>query len=758
MTPTKPRHLLLATALLFQSVPASAQTVFPGADESTPSLAHYFTWINNTNEGATAAQTQTNLEFFQWLKDDYGMTLDIYAFDAGVIDAPKYYGSPETRKFKGQFPQGFGPLAEQAKGFGGRLGVWLGPDGFGNTPQDEQARIDFLTSLCRDHKFQLFKMDAVCTQLRADKQDAFVRLMESCRKHSPDLILLNHRLELGKAEPHATTFLWEGAETYIDVHMVNTTTAPHNRAGALGRGLPPELKRLAEDHGVCLSSCLDFWQDDLVLQAFNRSMILAPELYGSPWFLRDDEFPQLARIFNLHRKYRDILTRGIVLPETSYGPNAVSRGDGKTRLITLRNLTWEPVTYQVALDQSIGLDGPGVREVRLLHPYEEILGKNLAADGSVSVTVHPFRTALLLATTEACSEPSLEKGPYRVVRDVSGADVEIDQLTALPLKQAWHRKLADLKRTEIPEDWVGLYEATCFAADNNALELRSLERSGPSKIPAVIKARQAFLDQPLMTSRALSDRYLFDGDPATVFTVVGSGKDLRIADGCLRVDFAAPVSFDVIKLHTQAPDQTLERNLVFGAQFSSDLLAWSPAEEVIQDGATLQIYPPAGQWRYFRMRLAPERIAEIEASKIDKPLDRSAWRASNLFAHPDALPAADAWSARITVNEITPTSYLCVAVEGKHGKEGCYAAIRRNGKLIGSPNRAPSYPAIAWESGVRGRENGYTYFFPLDESMVGEELEVVLLGMKGGGQDLQPSVWLTARDLPFTAKRLKIPR
>jgi hypothetical protein len=116
--------------------------------------------------------------------------------------------------------------------------------------------------------------------------------------------------------------------------------------------LPPELKRLAEDHGVCLASCLDFWQDDLILQAFNRAMILAPQLYGSPWFLRDDEFPQLARIFNLHRRYRDILTRGMVLPENSYRPHAVSRGDGKTRLITLRNLTWEPVTHRVALSAS----------------------------------------------------------------------------------------------------------------------------------------------------------------------------------------------------------------------------------------------------------------------------------------------------------------------------------------------------------------------------------------------------------------------
>lgn len=125
---------------------------------------------------------------------------------------------------------------------------------------------------------------------------------------------------------------------------------------------------------------------------------------------------------------------------------------------------------------------------------------------------------------------------------------------------------------------------------------------------------------------------------------------------------------------------------------------------------------------------------------VGKLLDRTAWRASNLFAHPDALPSTAAWSASVTVDEITPTSYLCVAVEGKHGKEGCYAAIRRNGKLVGAPNRAPSYPAIPWENPVSGRDSGYTYFFPLDESMVGEKLDVVLLGMKGGGGDLQSSV------------------
>jgi hypothetical protein len=35
---------------------------------------------------------------------------------------------------------------------------------------------------------------------------------------------------------------------------------------------------------------------------------------------------------------------------------------------------------------------------------------------------------------------------------------------------------------------------------------------------------------------------------------------------------------------------------------------------------------------------------------------------------------------------------------------------------------------------------------------LGEEIVVVLLGMKSGAEMLQPAVWITARELPFTAK------
>jgi hypothetical protein len=36
------------------------EKVVPGATEDSPSHAHYFTWINNTNEGPTAEQTKVS--------------------------------------------------------------------------------------------------------------------------------------------------------------------------------------------------------------------------------------------------------------------------------------------------------------------------------------------------------------------------------------------------------------------------------------------------------------------------------------------------------------------------------------------------------------------------------------------------------------------------------------------------------------------------------------------------------------------------
>ena len=132
------QSLLFAIALVGVSLcqaeqPAATgeKEVYAGADERTPSYSQYFSWINNTNEGSTEEQTMVNLDFFKWLHDEYGMTLDIYVISAGAIDKAGRYGTMDSDAFRRQFPNGFGPIYEKAKAMGTRLGTWGGPDGFG---------------------------------------------------------------------------------------------------------------------------------------------------------------------------------------------------------------------------------------------------------------------------------------------------------------------------------------------------------------------------------------------------------------------------------------------------------------------------------------------------------------------------------------------------------------------------------------------------------------------------------------------------
>ena len=796
--------LLLLLPVLFnislcrasQRAGTNEKSVYPGADERTPSYSQYFSWINNTNEGSTEAQTMVNLDFFKWLHDEYGMVLDIYVISAGAIDKAGRYGTMGSDAFRRQFPNGFGPIYEKAKTMGTRLGTWGGPDGFGHTPEEEQARIDMMVKLCRDYEFILLKFDGVVGGLRAEKQDAFVRMMTECRKYSPDLILLNHRLKLGKGLPHATTYLLGGAETYIDVHMCNNQTAPHHRAGAISRRVVPGLVRLTEDHGVCISSCLNYWEDDLILQAFNRNLILAPQLYGNPWFLRDDEFPKLARIFNLARQYRDILVDGMVLPEESYGEKAVSRGDESTRLLTLRNLTWEPVVCTVKLDEEIGLSSGSRVELRQYHPTERIIGTFKKGD-VIDVEVLPFRSCLLMATSKQ-TEFGIKGCDYEVVRDVPGKPVLIKLLAmpgekrhielaagqrefasarmdnrrvdglvngqsvairfpGAPLKEPYHRKLGDLTSCSVPADAEALYEATCFAANNNALEVRSLQRSGPSHIPQVQKARDAFLMQPLFAERGLWDKNLFDGNDDTAFYVARRVGMVPLSGGSLRIDLGKATSLDMLIVRTGSEYalQPFKYDETIRAQVSSDLKHWIPMSLVANKEIVMNLDPKT-KLRYIRFNGTPDKIVEIQGYCGGKELNRAKWRVSTLFARYSRVSASKAWQHSFTLNEIPKDSYLAIALNGEHGIEGAYAAIRVNGEPVGAPDRSVSFPANTWEYPVRKRSSNYTYYVPLTEDMKGAKIDAVVLGLRNGLDKFKPEVWITAYPAPYSDRLLTL--
>jgi len=771
------------------------ENVFPGADEKTPSKAQYFSWINNTNEGTTEEHTQINLAFFEWLRNEYGLQLDIYAFDAGAIDGKRFYGSINSDRFKNQFPFGFDSIYHKANQLGIRLGVWGGPDGFGNTSQEEQERTKQMVSLCKDYNFALFKFDAVCGPLRLEKEDAFINMMQQCREYSPDLILLNHRLGLQKAKPYATTFLWGGAETYVDVFMTNNITAPHHRAAAISRGLVPGLKRLTEDHGVCISSCLDNWDDDLILQAFNRSLILSPQIYGNPWLLRDDEFPKLARIYNLHRKYQEILIEGIVLQEENYGPSAVSRGDEKTRLITLRNLSWFPKEYEILLGEEIGLSENKNIQLIQIHPYEQYIG-NYDFIEKVKVTVEPFRSALFIATSNEYDEPLIKGTPFNVIRNVPDKSILIDLIgepgteasislnssdsysSALidgvinnalingeyykvkfagdKLKKETHRKFAGFVEVEVPDYVNALYEATVFSADNNALEIRSLMRSGETQIPSVINAREAFISQETFIRRGIWDKNLFDGNRNTGFWPSKKYDiDLRVKGGTLRLDLGEVCKIDEIVIHI--PDYFSLHPLLGDegnyVEISSDLVNWKTITYLAD---TLTKIAINSEVRYFRFKYQPQQVVEVEGFYNGKTMNRSRWRASNLFAHPDRMKCVKSWRAEFTLDEIAKNSYLSVAINGKHGIEGAYVAAIIDGEFVGAPDRASSYPSNTWEYVNAQRDSNYTYYIPMKDEYVGKPIEIFVMAYDKENVNLNSEVWISTHGCSKERIRLEI--
>jgi hypothetical protein len=791
---------LTVLGILFSLQPAFSQKKanhpIAGADEKTPSRAQYSTWINHTNEGPTEQQTLINLDFFEWLHKEYGMTLDIYAFDAGLIDGSQFYGSTKSDRFKRNFPNGLNPVYLKAKSINTRLGSWGGPDGFGDTPQEAADRKELLVSLCRDYEWAMFKFDGVCGGLRKEKAGDFVDMMQQIRSYSPDLILLNHRLNLYEGLPHATTFLWEGTETYIDVHTSNNVTAPHNRAGVLMRGLVPDLKRLAEDCGVCLSSCLDYWDDDLILQAFNRSLILAPEIYGNPWLLSDAEFAKLARIYNLHRKFRDIMVNGIVLPE-SYGLYPVSRGDAQTRLITLRNVSWNDRVQTVRLNEEIGLTKGKTVQVRLFHPVEKIVGTYKYGE-SVDINVPAFRSLLLYVSSsnKYNDEPGIEGVDYEVIKNIPGKPIEI-RLLGLPgtsseiklpkgfsaksvtidgkeipalangksaniqfegqvLKQPYHRKLVDLVRSEPAEDVSALYEATVFAADNNALEVRSLERSGETRIPEVQAARDAFFNQPVFINRGVWDKNLFDGDMNTQFYPNRRWSDSqKVKDGCFRLDLGQVLQVDsvVFKLKDEYAMQPLKYEEGHFAAISSDLNKW---EQILFLPSIHINIAVNASLRYLKLNPYPDAISEIEVYSKGKKLDAAKFRAGNLFADSKQMKCVALWSNSFTLDEIADKSYLSVAINGKHGKEGAYAALKVDGKLVGAPSRARSYPSNTWEYPASASDSNYTYYFPLDDSMKNKKIEVFVMGYDKENLDFKPEVWISAYPVPYKKKQMII--
>jgi hypothetical protein len=146
----------------------------------------------------------------------------------------------------------------------------------------------------------------------------------------------------------------------------------------------------------------------------------------------------------------------------------------------------------------------------------------------------------------------------------------------------------------------------------------------------------------------------------------------------------------------------------------------------------------------------------VEAFRGDKKLGRSEWRASNLFHAYSQKQAEAAWSLSFVPEEIPKNAYLAVALSGRHGNEGAYAALRVDGKPIGAPDRAVSYPSNTWEYFNVERDSDYTYYFPLSQSVKGKKVDIVVSILEGGCNEVTPEAWITAYPIPYESRELKL--
>jgi len=750
-----------------------------GADNLTPSIPQYFSWINNTNEGSTEQHTLINLDFFKYLKDTYGMEIKIYAWDAGNFDgASEGYGNLNSQKFRSQYPEEYNNVVKKAKELGIRMGLWGSPDGYGDTPESEKERFDFFVHLCRDHNFALFKLDGVCGHLRPEKAGVFADMLKECRKYSPDLVVLNHRLDFYEAEKYITTYLWNGTETYVDILSCNQNTAMHNRAFMFTRGHTDNLERLAEDHGVCISSSIDYFEDELIYQAFNRSLILAPEIYGNPWLMRDDELPKLARVYNLHARNAAILVDGKILPE-SYGNCAVSRGSKTKRFISTGNNSWETKKISVKIGDETGIESDGPIAVNIHHPFEKHLGFFRIGD-TVEIGLMPFRATLIELACESEAEPMLKNCEYEITKEnKNGVPVEVKILKCdggkiTLLNSGCETDFAAFEKTDIkekapefigtleneekkPENGEMLYETAMFAITNDALELRSLRRSGETKIPQVKAARDAFFSQEYFALRGCDADNMFDGKAETFFDSQSKtylDENQRVCGGCLRVDFGEEILCDSVEIEFFSGDYATRevetQKVPLLAEYSTNLAEWKTSDlaklSVSNEDFTAKIikftahtpyylhgkkvvssYRINGKIRYLRIENPVDRIYSVRLIKDGETVETKKPFANNMQAHYSRKKTEVIKWQEFTLPDYNPGARLAVAVEGVHGEEGVYCVAEIDGKLTGFPLRAPDYKANQWEHCVCGSDKNNTFFLELPENPKDKKITVTAI-------------------------------
>ncbi len=717
----------------------------------TRRASFYFDWLTHASEGLTEENMEKVLNFMQMLKTEYGIHFDIFAVDDGIVET-RWGTTFDLYRLQHDslYPSGLKRLTDMAGEMNMAFGVWLGPDGFGDTEQAFRSRVDTVVNMIKEWNIDLIKLDVCVSPLlgsdpysNEEKMEKLNELIKKCRRANPDLIVINHRVSLS---PYILSILdstlWEGVEGYPEIMLYNSTKPRlFTRHASYGRGKPVyygAYSQLLEDHGVCLNGLHEGWREELVVQAFGRALMLSPEIYGALFLLPDSEYPELGRLMKHADEKRNILANTRYIEETG----DFIHTNGNQSIICMINDSWEVVNRQITIGHDIGIESQN-EEFAIIRHYPLPENENIwraKKDESIQVMLGPLSVCLIEVLP---FDPFYYKGYIPSAGKVMTHRADRMDKAIVNLGQFSESQCS-------PTD-IQYAEKARFTISSNPIEYQQIRRLAQSKHEEVNECRRFLFDKLRYECCGIAEN-AWDNDPATAW---GDAPWYRKTANIWRLDLEGHYKVEKIEVKLShmwngpVPEsekgRKLEEPILFEA--SGDGLAWFKSKanvyyvrNAFMDGefpdkliAEFINLPEPVRYIRFHFRgvlVQGIKILERRNGQLIN-IDSREWHGNNLFTARRPLLV---YANSFYVDEVWEGRYLAYIIRFPDNtgiparRENAVAWVEsEDGAIWYITEASPIFPFHPWESqGDDFIANAFTFRLALTNEMAGKRLTAKL--------------------------------
>jgi len=728
----------------------------------------YFDWLTHASEGPKEHEIQKQLSMLRMLQNEFDVNFDIYAVDDGAVETrwgltfEKY--RPQHDRL---YPSGLKKSTQQAQDMGMSFGIWIGPDGFGESELSARKRIHEVVNMIEEWNIRLIKMD-ICVSVPLGKDryrnewyvEKLQELSLKCREVNPKVIILNHRIS---SSPYILMILdstlWLGAESYPDVFLFNNDKPRlFTRYAAYGRGNPSyygEYSRLLEDHGICFNGDYRGWREEFVLHAFGRSLMISPEVYGTIFLLPDPEYQLLGMLMKLAKEKQHLMI------DTRYIEGDFFHSNKNGALICLINDSWDCCEKTVTINEKLGLVRQGqLYIVSMLYPEKDLSSINWIVlwEQEIEVMMHPFAVAVIEispVSDEFNGKFDRLSGPITTYTD-DEINMPIVYLGSFEAEEAL-----------LPDD-IRNSEKIRFILSNDPTEAQVMHRLQPSFYKEVNECREFFYNKLRSECYGIS-KNAWDDDPETSWSDEPFWKEY---DNVWRIDLGNWYKVDRIEVElAELPScvdmvnkitKNTNDNVIF--EISEDAFKWYSSKAVLfyrRQGIPREYisklivdFPKQVDFvRYVRMHIAGVSIKDIRAKKISEfcieEVPRDGWHGNNLFTlrEPKIL-----FRLSTRLERSMKGKYLALVIElPEHiqvplKQEVAVAWVENTkGDMWPVTNSSPAFPFHGWECNNNTSGNSWTFWIMIRDYMIDEDVTIKLawfgtmLGM-GDHNECKPTV------------------